>query len=129
MASTRLGKPRDSGRGEGGRASGLLGNSRRVRRDLNMIERAIREGWVSSYTMPPEEWRRLVDDVRHQIKIAKADGDARALAAGTRVMLAIAEFNLRVAEARDKADRLDREKPTEITDGTQRVVIEFDRGG
>jgi hypothetical protein len=93
-----------------------------------MIERAIREGWISPANTPPGFFDMLAKKTVGHIEISEANGDMRSMAAGLRVGVALAQYNLDLAQALDKAARLDAEKPTEVVKQVE-FKVEFDSGG
>lgn len=85
-----------------------------VRRTAKTISGAESRGELHQWNIPAETMQELPGWLLSAAKRAKAEGDARTLNALSKSLSALADYNLRRAEALDKAARLDQGDATEV---------------
>ena len=89
-----------------------------------MIDRGIREGWMSPWLFPDGLDQRL--PARLAV-IAETAEDTRSAVAAAKVLQSMKRDNIAVAEAADKAQRLDSGKPTERRAVAREWTIEIEQ--
>lgn len=92
-----------------------------------MIERALREGWLTPWTIKGEAYKNLPNQVYDALCTAGMAGDVKSVSRLALCMKGFSDHNLRLAEVGDKAERLDKGQTTENV-GVTRVVT-FDDAG
>lgn len=102
-------------------AGSLLSDPRRIKSDLPMIRRAIRNHWP----ITPEMQARLVERTMELVD----SPDDRIAVGAVRVGVAIVDANIRVDLEEDKADRLDAGLPTDRVDTPVRFIVGTDGSG
>lgn len=107
---------------------GLIGGDRPNRTVLNTIARSIEKGWIKPYDVPEDIRGELADLLMKSARRAAAGKNDRALRGAASAIMAIESHNLKVAEAVDKADRLDADLPTG-NETNVTLEVKFDDNG
>jgi hypothetical protein len=98
-----------------------LADRTQQRGTLSLIKRAMKEGWIKPWTVPPEEAEALPKLVAETVRRAAETGDARTVIGGAAVLRGFLSDNVKLAEVADKAERLDSNQPTD----RPRVEVSF----
>lgn len=99
--------------GVGGSLQQILTNPNHAASDMRMIERALREGWITSWKADPVLREELPKKVAESIERSAKKQDERSLLRGVEVIMAMQRDNLSIVESVDKSRRLDSGDDTE----------------
>lgn len=103
--------------GLGGSVHDDLLDRRGQRSKLSMIDRGLRDGWLSPMAMDTETAEVLPRIIRQTMDEAKARGDMRTVHRAAAILIRMAEYNLTLAATVDKAD--------DPGDTTQRIEVVY----
>lgn len=106
--------------GKGGLTVGA--NDKELQTDLKMIQRALKDGWLSPWKVPQAVLESLPNIAVESLTKSREKGDERCVLRAVETLRAFQSDNMRLAEMVDKAERLDSNEATENTN--VRILVE-----